>query len=57
MTSDAMRRRREEVCTEIRKAKRYDDLNKRRQIDMALADENDEPGRELVNTLALFRLY
>ncbi|VDK87686.1 unnamed protein product [Litomosoides sigmodontis] len=45
MTSDAMRRRREEVCAEIRKAKRYDDLNKRRQID--LADKNDGPERQL----------
>uniref|UniRef100_A0A8R1Y3S4 Importin subunit alpha n=1 Tax=Onchocerca volvulus TaxID=6282 RepID=A0A8R1Y3S4_ONCVO len=35
MTSDAMRKRREEVCAEIRKARRFDDLNKRRQIDLA----------------------
>ncbi|EFO20800.2 hypothetical protein LOAG_07693 [Loa loa] len=44
MTSDAMRKRREETCAEIRKAKRYDDLNKRRQIDMA--QTNEEPRRE-----------
>lgn len=53
MTSDAMRKRREEACAEIRKAKRYDDLNKRRQIDLAPADEDEEPGREPVRFYVL----
>ncbi|CAG9538642.1 unnamed protein product [Cercopithifilaria johnstoni] len=47
MTSDAMRKRREEACAEIRRAKRYDDLNKRRQIDLAPTNAEEEPGREL----------
>uniref|UniRef100_A0A915PGE1 Importin subunit alpha n=1 Tax=Setaria digitata TaxID=48799 RepID=A0A915PGE1_9BILA len=47
MTSDAMRKRREEVCAEIRKAKRYDDLNKRRQIDLAPTDLLEESEREI----------
>ncbi|VDO14399.1 unnamed protein product [Brugia timori] len=46
MTPDAMRKRREEACAEIRKAKRYDDLNKRRQMDMAQANLEEESGYE-----------
>lgn len=43
-----MRKRREEACAEIRKARRYDDLNKRRQIDMAEANLDGEAERVLV---------
>uniref|UniRef100_A0A158Q8R1 Importin subunit alpha n=1 Tax=Elaeophora elaphi TaxID=1147741 RepID=A0A158Q8R1_9BILA len=50
MTSDAMRKRREEACAEMRKARRYDDLNKRRQIDLAPSDADEESGRELAGT-------
>ncbi|VDO32209.1 unnamed protein product [Onchocerca flexuosa] len=53
MTSDAMRKRREEVCAEIRKARRFDDLNKRRQIDLAPPEIVEESEREFVGTLAL----
>lgn len=57
MTSDAMRKRREEVCAEIRKAKRYDDLNKRRQIDLAPTDLGEQPRREVVGHFGIICLY
>ncbi|MCP9262558.1 Importin subunit alpha [Dirofilaria immitis] len=46
MTSDVMRKRREEACAEIRKARRLDDLNKRRQIDLAPPEIIEDPDYE-----------
>ncbi|KAK6107939.1 Armadillo/beta-catenin-like repeat family protein [Brugia pahangi] len=57
MTPDAMRKRREEACAEIRKAKRYDDLNKRRQMDMAQANLEEESGYEAACTTVDGRIF
>lgn len=48
MTSDALRKRREETSIEIRKQKRYNDLNKRRQMDLAPSDSVKEMERDNV---------